>query len=62
MIYLQRLGKEDNMPYINITLDVGAAINAFKVIWYHPMLFDNIVVHLGDFQFMKENFNVICIC
>ena len=61
MIYL-RHGKEDHMPYINITLVVGAAINAFKVIWNHPMLFDNIVVHLGDFQFIKKFFNVICIC
>ena len=30
--YFQGLAKEMNMPYINVTLDVGAAINAYK----HP--------------------------
>ena len=61
MSYLQCLGKEASMPYINVTLDVGAAINAFKVVWSHPKLFENIVIHLGDFHFMKENFKVISI-
>ena len=32
MKYFQVLAKEMNMPYINITLDVGAAINAFKLL------------------------------
>ena len=32
MQYLQKLAEEVNMPYINITLDMGAAINAFKVL------------------------------
>ena len=32
MEYLQSITKSTNMPYINITLDIGAAINAFKVI------------------------------
>ena len=30
--YLKSLASECNMPYVNITLDVGAAINAFKFI------------------------------
>ena len=29
MTYLQQLANDVNMPYVNITLDVGAAINAF---------------------------------
>ena len=32
MKYFQVLAKEMNMPYINITLNVGAAINAFKLL------------------------------
>ena len=46
------------MEYVNITLDIGAAINAYKVLWSYPNIFKNIVIHLGDFHFMKENFKV----
>lgn len=46
------------MVYVNVTLDVGAAINAFKTIWHYPEKFKNVVIHLGDFHFMKENFQV----
>ena len=31
--YLQSLAATVNMPYVNITLDVGAALNAFKFPW-----------------------------
>ena len=41
------------MPYLNITLDIGAAVNAYKQSQYQ-----NIVIHLDDFHFMKENFKV----
>jgi hypothetical protein len=58
MRYLQGLASDVNMPYVNITLDVGAAINAFKLIWNYEEDFKNIVIHLGDFHFMKENFKV----
>ena len=30
--YIQKPAEEVNMPYVNITLDVGAAINASKVL------------------------------
>ena len=33
MEYLQTLASEVGMPYVNITLDVGAAINACKYLW-----------------------------
>ena len=48
-----------NMPYVNITLDIGAAMNVYKLIWNFPDKFNNVVIHLGDFHFMKENFQVI---
>ena len=56
--YLQTLSNEMNMPYVNVTLDVGAAINAFKLVWNKSETFGNVVIHLGDFHFMKENFQV----
>ena len=46
------------MKYCNVTLDVGATINAFKTVWHYPEKFKNVVIHLGDFHFMKENFQV----
>ena len=61
MSYLQELARDVNMPYVNITLDVGAAINAYKLLWNYPLSFQNVVIHLGDFHFMKENFKVCCI-
>ena len=59
MCYLQSLASECNMNYVNITLDVGAAINAFKYVWKNNFQFNNIVIHLGDFHLMKENFQVM---
>ena len=47
------------LPYANITFDVGAAINAHKVLWNYPERFKNIIIHLGDFHFMKEMFTVL---
>ena len=58
MIYLQSLAASSNMPYVNITLDVGAAINSYKFLWSSFTCFENVVIHLGDFHFMKENFQV----
>ena len=54
-----RLCVEANIPYINITLDCGAAINCFKLIWNYPTVFDNVIVHLGDLHFMKEIFTAL---
>ena len=58
MLYLQKLANDVNMPYVNITLDVGAAINAYKVLWNFQAQFNNVFIHLGDFHFLKENFKV----
>jgi hypothetical protein len=46
-------------PYVNITLDVGASVSAFKMVWTYPEQYKNIVIHLGSFHFLKENFQVI---
>ena len=56
MTYLQSLAADVNMPDVNITLDVDAAINAYKLLWNYPRKFGNVIVHLGDFHFLKENF------
>ena len=56
MEYCQYLSSEVNVPYTNTTLDVGAAINAFKYLWSNNKTFSNVVIHLGDFHIMKENF------
>jgi len=53
------LSENANMPYLNITLDVGAAMNAYKFVWSHPEQFNNVFIHLGMFHFIKENFKVI---
>ena len=58
MSYLKNISRSVNMPYINITLDVGAAINAYKTIWSHKEEYKNIIIHLGCFHFLKENFQV----
>ena len=56
--YLEKLSMSCNMPFVNITLDIGAAMNANKFVWSNPERFKNVVTHLGDFHFIKENFQV----
>ena len=48
-----------SMPYVNATLDVGAAVNAYKLCWNYPERFKNVLIHLSYFHFLKTNFNVI---
>ena len=59
LTYLQDISATTNMPYVNITLDIGAAMNCFKLIWNYQNYFNNIVIHPGDFHFSKENFLII---
>ena len=56
--YLQNLTVTMNMKYVHVTMDVGAAINCFIMLWNNPVLFKNVIVHLGSFHFLKENFQV----
>ena len=58
LTYLQSMAASVNMPYVNVTLDVGAAINACKAILSLPNQYQNIVIHLGSFHFLKEHFQV----
>ena len=37
----------------------GAALNTFKFLWNGLEEHKNVVIHLADFHFMKENFNPI---
>ncbi len=57
--FFMGLSKEANMPYLNIMLDVGAAMSAFKYIWAQAEQYRNVCLHLGMFHFMKENFKVM---
>ena len=59
LMYMQKLAEEVNMPDVNVTLDVGAAMNAYKLCWNYPERFKNVFIHSGDFHFLKENFNLI---
>ena len=56
---LQSRALKARMPYVNLRFDVGAFINAFRVICNYPDTFSNVVLHLGDFHFMKEIFTII---
>ena len=56
--YLQGLAADVNMPFVNVTLDAGAAINTYKVNWNYSEQSANVPLHIGDFDFMKENFKV----
>ena len=55
---LKNISASVNMPYVNITLDVGAALNAYKTIWSYKNEYKNVIIHIGCFHFLKENFQV----
>ena len=57
LTYLQELAKSVNSKYVNVVMDMGAPINANKMIWNFPEKFGNII-HPGDIYLMKENFQV----
>ena len=43
-----------NMPCVNVSLDVRAAMNAYLLTWNEL----EVITHLGSFHFLKENFQV----
>ena len=51
--------KRANIPYINVILDVGGALKAYKVLWNCQDEFNSIFIHLGDFHFIKECVNFL---
>ena len=59
MEHFLKLSKAMHMKYVNITLDIGAAMNAYKFLWGKLEKFSNVVIYIGDFQYLKEDFKVI---
>ena len=56
--YFQKLAKVVGMPYVNVDIDVGAAMNALRTVWNYPEEYKNVIIHLRSFHFLKENFQV----
>ena len=52
------LSQKCNMQYTHITMDVGAAMKAFQVIWNNPIIWSDILIHPGDFHCMLMFFSV----
>ena len=48
-----------NEPYVNLTLNAEGYLNAYRVLCNYPDTFSKLVLHLGDFHFMKEIFTVL---
>ena len=51
--------EKNNMSYVNLTLDAGAYVSAYRVLTNYPEKFAKIVLHLRDFHFMKESFTIL---
>ena len=47
------------MTYTNITIDGGAALKFYHVLWNNPEEFKNVIIHLGDFHGLQEFFGII---
>ena len=47
------------MQYTHITLDCGAAIKAYHVLFNNPDRFKHIILHLGDFHTMQAFFGTV---
>lgn len=47
------------MKYTHITLDVGAAIKAFQVVWNNTQAWSDTIIHLGDFHAIMAFFRII---
>ena len=48
-----------NVPHVNLILDAGAYVNAYRLLCNYPDKFSKIVLHPGDFHFMKEVFTML---
>ena len=56
---VQERARRNTILYANITLDVRAAMIAYRFLWNYQAKFKNAIIHLGDFHFMKEIFAVL---
>ena len=48
MKYLQSLPASVNIPYLNITISVGTALNAFKVLWNGLEKYQNVALEISN--------------
>ena len=55
----EKMAAQGNMKYTHITLDCGAAMKAYHVLWNNPDRFKHIIIHLGDFHTMQAYFGAI---
>ena len=55
----RELRMASNMQYCHITMDIGAAIKAYQVLWNNPQIWNDIIIHLGDFHAMMACFGAI---
>ena len=55
----EQIAAQSNMKYTHITLDCGAAIKAYHVLWNNPDRYKHIIIHLSDFHLMQAFFGVI---
>ena len=61
MEYLQELANQMNMPYVNVSLDVGAAMNAYLLTWNEPEVFKNIIIHTSwKFSLLERKLSGQC--
>ena len=56
---VQEMAHQVNMPYVHLTLDVGAAAKTYHVLWNFPDEFENDIIHLGDLHLFQENFGIM---
>ena len=47
------------MQYTHITMDVGVAMKAFRVIWNNKIVWSDILINPEDFHYMVMFFSVI---
>ncbi len=55
----QLLSAASNMKYTHITVDAGAAMKFYHVLWNNPDEFKDVFIHLGDFHALMEFFGTI---
>ena len=47
MTYLHQLANNINMPYVNITVNVDSAVNAYKILWNYPVSPQDVAILFG---------------
>ena len=57
MTYLRSLAAASKLPYVNITVDFGAAINSYKFLWSIFMCFKNVSYSSWRFSFHERKFS-----